>query len=272
MSTATAPARRLDHAPTGARTGGVGTVLAFAGLSLGLAAAATLGASRRRSSLRPRARPDGVRTAVRLARGRWRPSTAPRDGGPAPEPARLVCARRASPRLGIRRRRRRHRAGRPGGRRLRPGLPGDRHRPVDRADPGLRGGDRVARLRGHPAAALDVATRGGAAARRPVGRDPPLPPAARPDERRSRLVADGRQPAQLLRDPHVRLRLERWQRPPRRACPRRAQRCRAADGRPRRRPHLDHPGRPDRLPCCRGRRHRRRPPPAAGSLARQLDR
>jgi Zn-dependent protease with chaperone function len=38
-----APARRLERSTTGARTGGVGTVLAFAGLSLGLAAAATLG-------------------------------------------------------------------------------------------------------------------------------------------------------------------------------------------------------------------------------------
>src|SRR6478752_3998963 len=43
MSTATAPARRLEHSKTGARTGGVGTVLAFAVLSLGLAAATTLG-------------------------------------------------------------------------------------------------------------------------------------------------------------------------------------------------------------------------------------
>jgi membrane protease YdiL (CAAX protease family) len=43
MSTATAPTGRLEHSATGARTGGLGTVLAFAGLSVGLAAAATLG-------------------------------------------------------------------------------------------------------------------------------------------------------------------------------------------------------------------------------------
>lgn len=43
MSTATAPARRLERSTAGAQTGGVGTVLVFAGLSLGLAAAATLG-------------------------------------------------------------------------------------------------------------------------------------------------------------------------------------------------------------------------------------
>jgi len=41
MSTATAPARRLPRSATGAR--GLGTVLLFAGLSLGLSAAATLG-------------------------------------------------------------------------------------------------------------------------------------------------------------------------------------------------------------------------------------
>ena len=43
MSTATSPAGGLVRSATGSRTGGVGTVLTFAGLSLGLAAAATLG-------------------------------------------------------------------------------------------------------------------------------------------------------------------------------------------------------------------------------------
>ena len=43
MTTATSPAGRLEHSATGTRTGGLGTVLVFAGLSLGLAAAATLG-------------------------------------------------------------------------------------------------------------------------------------------------------------------------------------------------------------------------------------
>jgi CAAX protease family protein len=43
MSTATAPARRLPRSDAAARTGGLGTVLVFAGTSLGLAAAATLG-------------------------------------------------------------------------------------------------------------------------------------------------------------------------------------------------------------------------------------
>src|SRR4051794_40315514 len=43
MSTVTAPAGRLEHSTTRARSGGVGTVLAFVGLSVGLAAGATLG-------------------------------------------------------------------------------------------------------------------------------------------------------------------------------------------------------------------------------------
>ena len=43
MSTVTAPARHLERSTTGARAGGVGTVLVFAGLSLGIAAVATLG-------------------------------------------------------------------------------------------------------------------------------------------------------------------------------------------------------------------------------------
>jgi CAAX protease family protein len=43
MSTAAAPTGHLARSATGARTGGVGTVLVFAGLSLGLAATATLG-------------------------------------------------------------------------------------------------------------------------------------------------------------------------------------------------------------------------------------
>jgi len=43
MSTATSPARRLERSATGAHTGGLGTVLVFAGLSVGLAAATTLG-------------------------------------------------------------------------------------------------------------------------------------------------------------------------------------------------------------------------------------
>ncbi len=43
MSTATAPTGRLGTVATATRTGGIGAVLAFAGLSLGLAAAATLG-------------------------------------------------------------------------------------------------------------------------------------------------------------------------------------------------------------------------------------
>ena len=43
MSTATAPAGRLERSTSGVRTAGVGTVIVFAGLSLGLAAAATLG-------------------------------------------------------------------------------------------------------------------------------------------------------------------------------------------------------------------------------------
>jgi CAAX protease family protein len=43
MSTATSPAADLVRSATGSRAGGLGTVLTFAGLSLGLAAAATLG-------------------------------------------------------------------------------------------------------------------------------------------------------------------------------------------------------------------------------------
>ena len=193
-------------------------------------------------SIRHGPRADGVRFALRLARGRWRAPTAPRDGGSAPESARVVRPRRASRRVGARGRRRCDRARRPGGRRVRQGLSGHRDRPARRPDPGLRGGDRVARLRGHPPAAVDVTARGRAPAWRAVGRHPPLPPAAGPDERGPRLVADGHQPPRLLRDPHLRLRLERRQRPPGRAGPRRPERCSAADGGPRGRPHLDHPG------------------------------
>jgi CAAX protease family protein len=43
MSIATAPAKGLSRSAAGARTGGLGSVLAFVGLSVGLAAAATLG-------------------------------------------------------------------------------------------------------------------------------------------------------------------------------------------------------------------------------------
>jgi membrane protease YdiL (CAAX protease family) len=43
MSTATSPTERLERSATESRTGGLGTILVFAGLSLGLAVAATLG-------------------------------------------------------------------------------------------------------------------------------------------------------------------------------------------------------------------------------------
>jgi CAAX protease family protein len=43
MSTAASPTGHLERSTASARTGGLGTVLAFAGLSVGLAAAATLG-------------------------------------------------------------------------------------------------------------------------------------------------------------------------------------------------------------------------------------
>ena len=131
MSTATAPAGRLERSTAGTRTGGVGTVLVFAGLSLGLAAAATLGGVP--PALVPFVLALGPTVFALLFA--WREG----DGAvrrllamavQASEPAGLVRARRASRRLGTRRRRRRHRARRPGGRGVRQGLPGDRHRPA----------------------------------------------------------------------------------------------------------------------------------------------
>src|SRR5262245_42717799 len=43
MTTATSPTRRLEHPATGTRAGGLGAVIAFAGISVALAAAATFG-------------------------------------------------------------------------------------------------------------------------------------------------------------------------------------------------------------------------------------
>ena len=172
MSTATAPARRLERSTTGARTGGVGTVLVFAGLSLGLAAAATLGG----------VPPALVPFVMALGPTVFALLFAWREGDGALRRLLAMAVRRpnrrawyalvgASRRVGARGRRRRDRPRRPGGRRVRQGLSGDRHRPARRPDPRLRGGDRVARLRGHPPAAVDVTARGGA--RRSASRGPP---------------------------------------------------------------------------------------------------
>ena len=268
MSTPTASAGRLDPTAAGTRTGGLGMVLVFAGLSVALAAAATLGGV-----------PPALVPFV-LALGplvfalvfAWREG----DGADPPppghrdqtsEPAGLVRTRRPARRMGTR------------GRRASPSRSAIRRPGVfDKVFPAIVIVPLIVLI---PAFAEEIAWRGyavtrllpsmspaggGPVAGDPVGGHPPLPAAARSDERGSRRRADRREPARLLGDPHLGVRRQRRQRP---ACgphPRRPQRGRAADGRPRGRPRLDHQGSPRRRhrPRCRPQgRPPRSPPPSA---------